>query len=130
MSRFTFQEHDFFTPQTVTNANMFFIRQCLHNWTDEDCVKILRCFVPALEKCKNGTSLLINESILPKLGSMSRPQERLVRHVDMSMLINVGGRQRSSDDFRKICKDADERFEVVREYNMGSMGLLEVQLIK
>ncbi|KAI0468883.1 S-adenosyl-L-methionine-dependent methyltransferase [Xylaria cf. heliscus] len=129
-SRFTFQEHDFFTPQIATNAHVFFIRQCLHNWTDEDCVKILRCFVPALEKCKDGTPLLINESVLPELGSMSRAQERLVRHVDISMLINVGGRQRSADDFRKMCKDADKRLEIVKVYCTGSMGLLEVQLIK
>ncbi|KAI0455768.1 S-adenosyl-L-methionine-dependent methyltransferase [Xylaria acuta] len=129
-SRFTFQEHDFFTPQTVTNAHSFFIRQCLHNWTDEDCVKILRCFVPALEKCRDGTPLLINESVLPELGSMTRSQERLVRHVDISMLINVGGRQRSADDFRKMCKDADERLEVVKVHSTGSMGLLEVQLVK
>ncbi|GAW14657.1 hypothetical protein ANO14919_040600 [Xylariales sp. No.14919] len=129
-SRFMFQEYDFFTPQPVTNAELFLIRQCLHNWADEDCVKILRGFVPALEKCKEGTPLIINESILPDLGSISKYQERLLRHVDMSMLINVGGRQRSADDFRKICKDADERLEIVKVYNTGSMGLLELKLLK
>lgn len=130
VARFTFQEHDFFTPQTVTNASLFFIRQCLHNWPDSSCVAILRAFVPALEVCKKETVLLINESVVPKPGNLSRLDERLVRQVDMSMLINCGSRQRTEDDFRRLVKEADARLDVVEVHSVGSMGLLEVRLVR
>jgi hypothetical protein len=129
-SRFTFQPHDFFNDQPVSTASLFFIRQCLHNWTDADCVKILRAFVPALEKCREGTPLLINESVLSNTGRMPRHEERLVRQVDMSMLINLGARQRTEDDFRRLVKEADVRLEIVMVHSIGSMGLLEVQLVR
>lgn len=112
LSRFTFQQHDFFIPQPVTNASAFFIRQCLHNWPDSEAVKILRAFVPALKQCRGDTHLIINESILPGLGQMKRGEERLIRQVDMSMMINVGARQRTEGDFRRLLNEADKSFEV------------------
>jgi hypothetical protein len=129
-SRFVFQQHDFFTDQPVSTASLFFIRQCLHNWTDSDCVKILRAFVPALEKCNEGTPLLINESIIPNAGRMYQFEERLIRQVDMSMLINLGARQRTEEDFRRLIKEADERLEIVTVHIVGLMGLLEVHLVR
>jgi hypothetical protein len=106
------------------------MRQCMHNWIDADCVKILRASVPALEECKYGTPLLLNESILPIPGAVPRLEELLIRQVDMSMLINLGSKQRTVDDFRKLIKEADDRLETVKVHNVGSMGLLEVQLIR
>ncbi|KAF2681265.1 S-adenosyl-L-methionine-dependent methyltransferase [Lentithecium fluviatile CBS 122367] len=131
-SRFSFQEYDFFTPQLITQADLFFIRQCLHNWPDAACIKILRGFVLALENCKDGTPILINESILPRPGSgvISRSEERLMRQVDLSMLINVGARQRTEDDFHRLVKAADNRLDIVKVHSVGSMGLLEVHLFK
>lgn len=127
-ARIKFQQHDFFTPQPLTDAAVFFMRQCLHNWPDEDCVKILRGFVPALEQCKDGTCLLINESILPSPGILPKLEERLLRQVDMSMLINLGSRQRTADDYRNLIKQADVRLQIVNVHSVGSMGLIEVQL--
>jgi hypothetical protein len=34
--------HDFFTPQPVKNAAIFYLRRILHNWTDARCTEILR----------------------------------------------------------------------------------------
>jgi hypothetical protein len=36
-----FSVHDFFTPQPQTNASSFFIKQILHDWSDEYCIKFL-----------------------------------------------------------------------------------------
>jgi hypothetical protein len=88
----------------------------------------LKGFVPALEQAKQGTPLLINESILPAPGVLPRADERLMRQVDMSMLINVGARLRTEDDFRRIVKAADSRLDITRVLSVGSMGLLEVRL--
>ena len=70
--RLTFQQHNFFDPEPVHDANAFLLRQCLHNYNDSDCIKILRAVVPALEKCNPRTPLLINEIIMPESGTTTR----------------------------------------------------------
>ncbi|KAF2462585.1 putative Sterigmatocystin 8-O-methyltransferase [Lindgomyces ingoldianus] len=58
-----FTVHDFFTEQPVKSAKAYYIRQCLHDWPDEACVKILSMLRPSL---KPGYSkLLIHELIVP-----------------------------------------------------------------
>lgn len=126
--RVTYQRHNFFHEQPVHDASAFFIRQCVHNWPDAECVKILRNFVPALEKCAPGTPLLINDTVLPKLGEKTRYEERGLRQLDIAMLVVINAKQRTEKEFRALLKEADERFEVRKVHSEGSMGLVEVYL--
>ncbi|KIL93975.1 hypothetical protein FAVG1_02537 [Fusarium avenaceum] len=106
--------HDFFGKQTITDANAF------------SCV--IRALVPALEKCKPGTPLLINDTILPERNEMSKYEEYLSRQVDMCMFVVAGAKERSKKQFEKILKQADSRLEVVKVHGTRTMGLLEVCL--
>jgi hypothetical protein len=110
--RLTFQQHDFFKPQPVHDANAFLLRQCLHNYNDRDCIKILRAVVPALEKCNPGTPLLINDIIMPESGTTTRLEEHHLRQVDMTMLVALGSKQRTEREFKTLLKESDPRFEV------------------
>ena len=110
--RVTFMQHDFFNPQPVHDASAFFIRQCIHNWSDGDAVKILRAFVPALEKCPPQTPLLINDTVLPEPNSVTRFEEHTLRQMDLNMLVVMGAKQRTEKEFRELIKEADKRFEV------------------
>ncbi|KAL3446918.1 hypothetical protein BJX65DRAFT_278281 [Aspergillus insuetus] len=47
---FDAQAHDFFTPQPVQNARAYSLHSILHDWSDEDGVKILQNLVPALKR--------------------------------------------------------------------------------
>jgi len=127
-SRVIYMKHNFFDPQPVHNASAFFIRQCVHNWPDQECIKILRAFLPALEKCKPRTPLLINDTVLPKRSEKTRFEERGLRQLDIGMMVVLNAKQRTEKEFRRLLKDADERFEIVKVHSDGSMGLVEVQL--
>jgi len=81
-----------------------------------------------LEKCKPGTPLLINDTVLPKLGDKTRFEERGLRQLDIGMMVVLNAKQRTDKEFRRLLKDADERFEVVKVHSDGSIGLVEVQL--
>jgi hypothetical protein len=35
--RVTFQQHNFFETQPLSDADAYFLRQCLHNNNDADC---------------------------------------------------------------------------------------------
>jgi len=111
-NRVTYMKHDFFNPQPILDADVYLIRQCIHNWDDSNAVKILRAFVPALEKCRPFTPLLINDTILPSIGSITRFEEHTIRQMDIAMLLQVGSKQRNVEEFRELLKQADVRYKV------------------
>lgn len=61
-SRIMFVEHDFFQTQPLT-AEVYLFRQILHDWSDTDCVRILKALLPAL---KTGARILISECVMPE----------------------------------------------------------------
>jgi hypothetical protein len=126
--RVTYLQHSFFDPQPIKDAAAFLIRQCTHNWADSDVVTIFKSFVPGLENSGPNTPLLINDIIIPEPGTWPRHQERIVRQVDMVMLVNCGAKQRTKAEFEKLLKEADPRYEIRNVFDNGPLGLLEVYL--
>ena len=59
--RVSFAEHDFFTEQPIKGAEVYFFRWILHDWGDEDAVRILRSLVPAL---RDGCRIIFYEVLL------------------------------------------------------------------
>lgn len=55
--------HDFFTPQPVHGARAYYLHSVLHDWSDDDCVKILQALKPAMKE--GYSSVLINELVVP-----------------------------------------------------------------
>ncbi|KAL9004068.1 MAG: hypothetical protein Q9188_003103 [Gyalolechia gomerana] len=126
--RVTYLQHSFFEPQPTKDAAAFLIRQCTHNWADDDVVTIFKSFVPGLEHSSPDTPLLINDIIVPEPGTWPRHQERVVRQVDMVMLVNCGAKQRTKAEFELLLKEADPRYEIRNVFDNGPLGLLEVYL--
>lgn len=57
-----FQVHDFFTEQPIKGAKFYYIRQILHDWTDDDSIRILKAILPAMGP---ESRLVIDEVVLP-----------------------------------------------------------------
>ncbi|KAJ7617087.1 S-adenosyl-L-methionine-dependent methyltransferase [Roridomyces roridus] len=57
----TFQGHNFFTPQPITDASIFLLRSIVHNWPDEKAVQILQRLRAAAQPT---TRLLVVDMIL------------------------------------------------------------------
>ena len=53
---------------------VFYLRMILHDWPDKYCIKILKNLIPALEQ--NGGIVLINESVVPPMGTVNQILER------------------------------------------------------
>lgn len=47
-ARITCQEHDFFTSQPVTDADVYLLRMVFHDWLDPEALTILRHLMPIL----------------------------------------------------------------------------------
>jgi trans-aconitate methyltransferase len=71
-----FMVHDFFTEQPVKDADVYFFRWIMHNWTDKYAIEILRALVPALKK---GARVLVMDFVMPEPGVLPNDVERQLR---------------------------------------------------
>lgn len=56
--RISFMAHDFFRPQPVKGAEIYYFRNIFHNWPDENCKSILQNLIPALTA---GANIVIDD---------------------------------------------------------------------
>jgi hypothetical protein len=68
----------------------------LHDWPDEDCVRILRTCRAAMG---SHSLLLLGERMLEPDSARGRPTDYLI---DVHMMAMYGGRQRSEVEFRAL----------------------------
>ncbi|KAL8734016.1 MAG: hypothetical protein Q9166_001777 [cf. Caloplaca sp. 2 TL-2023] len=123
-----FMEHDFFTEQPLKDAEVYFMRWILHNWSDKYCLKILRGLVPALETKKEARIVLF-EYVLPDTPE-TRLTERMGTNLDMIMLSCFNGAERTKSEFENLFKAADERLTIkaVTKPRGSAMSVIEIAL--
>ncbi|KAI1180010.1 S-adenosyl-L-methionine-dependent methyltransferase [Nemania sp. FL0916] len=106
--RISFMAHDFFNPQPVSGADVYYLRWVLHNWPDKYCIKILRNLIPAL---KPGAKVILHEAILPSPGEVPKNLESQLRSFDLVMTTSLNAKERDLSDWTGLFQSADEKFE-------------------
>lgn len=106
---------DFF--ETVPKGgDLYVLKSILHDWNDEDGDRILRNVRGA---CEAGAHILLVETILPPA-----PQPSPVAFMDMNMLVMLGGRERTAEEYGAMMKRAGfEMTQVIRA--PGMFGMIE-----
>ncbi|KAI4668844.1 uncharacterized protein J4E78_002672 [Alternaria triticimaculans] len=104
-----FQAHDFFTPQPIREAKFYYFRHIMHDWTDEDCIRILSNIVPAMGP---KSRILIDEVVLPET---KVPWQ--VAMMDLAMMASLGGIERSKEDWMKLLGSAGLKIADVHCYD-------------
>ena len=101
--------HDFYTPQPVKGAKVYYMRTVLHDWDDEKAVKILT----QLREAMAGDSLVvIDEIVVPHKGA----SEKMVLY-DMVMLAALGAKERSEEQWRSVLERAGLRLRDISIYD-------------
>ncbi|GAA2612785.1 methyltransferase [Streptomyces axinellae] len=91
---------DFFTA-APPGGDLYLIKSVLHDWSDEQCAGILSHIREAIP---DEGRLLIVEPVLP---ATAEAQGAGVPYLsDLNMLVNVGGRERTREDFTELCRTA------------------------
>jgi hypothetical protein len=88
-------EHDFFTPQPIPSARVYYLKMVLHDWPDEQCKQILSNLKPALKK--GHSRILLNEIIIPEVGA-----NWFETSVDMIMMCAHSAQERRERDWRGL----------------------------
>lgn len=90
---------DFFAS-IPAGADCYVLKSILHNWSDNDCGRILsRC----AEASTQGTRLTIVERLRPARMRAS-PHDEAVARADLNMLIGLEGRERALSEFACMLK--------------------------
>jgi hypothetical protein len=89
-----------FFDSVPAGADGYFMKHIIHDWDDEDCLRLLR---NCREAMPNHARLLICERIVPAANEPS-----LAQVMDLVMLaLTDGGRERTEQDFRDLLARAD-----------------------
>ena len=132
-NRLKFETHDYFTAQKPVDGGAFFLKHCLHNNSDADCVRILKAIASGLEESGPGTRLIIAENVLPEWddGSLPRQQRQELLQDDISMLLLFNASKRTAHQFRQLLGEADARLRIVGMYRpiRGQMCCLDVRMV-
>jgi hypothetical protein len=104
--RCTVSAGDFFRA-VPEGSELYLMKSVLHDWTDEQAVTILRHCRGVLPP---GGCVLIVEPALPDAvdtnGEAGVTDGGVTYLSDLNMLVNVGGRERTRNDFEDVCQSA------------------------
>lgn len=91
---------DFF-KEVPAGGDIYLLKFILHDWSDEECVRILRNCGRAMAA---GGRVLVVESIIPPGND-----PHFAKTLDIIMMVNLNGRERSEAEFETLFADADLR---------------------
>ncbi|KAL1604779.1 hypothetical protein SLS60_004319 [Paraconiothyrium brasiliense] len=91
--------------EEVPSFEVYTMKWCLHDWSDEDALVILKNIRRAIKRGEH-SRLIVLESVL-KDGHMGR----MARYGDLNMMIAVGGRERDEQQWRNLASQSGWRLE-------------------
>jgi hypothetical protein len=91
---------DFFTA--VPEADIYLLKHVLHDWNDEEAVRILRRCRQAMRR---GGRVIVIEMLLEATG-----EPGIAPLMDLNMMVMLTGRERTLAEFSGLLKDAGLRF--------------------
>lgn len=97
--RFTFQEHDFYAPQPVKHAAVYFLRMIMHDYSDAYCLRILRRIVPSMAPTSR---IVIMDQVSPPVGVVPSAIERMMRTQDLQMMLLTNARERDAAEWTEL----------------------------
>ncbi|XP_044980342.1 probable O-methyltransferase 2 [Hordeum vulgare subsp. vulgare] len=108
---------------SVPKSQAVMLKLVLHHWSDEDCVKILSQCRDAIPSHEEGGKVIIIDIVVgPSLGPVMFEAQLLM---DMLMLVNTRGRQRTENDWHELFMKAGfSDYKIVKK--LGARGVFEV----
>ncbi|KAI9687301.1 MAG: hypothetical protein M1822_002344 [Bathelium mastoideum] len=119
---FEAQAHDFFTTQIVQGARAYYLHSVLHDWGDEDCIKILKQLKLAMRKTYS--KLLINEIVVPDKNA-TWP----VTAMDQLVMVLGAMKERTETQWRSLLEAAGFHITGIWTVKMGTESLIEADLV-
>jgi len=96
----------------------------LHDWSDEDCVKILKRCKEAITFNKDGGKVIIIDQVMG-LDSSNENSITPQLYLDMLVMVEYGGAEREEQEWRKIFTGAGfKQYKIIPA--LGLRSIIEV----
>ncbi len=110
-----------FLEEIHPRADTIVISRILHDWDDETAIKILKNIHDALE---HDGQLLIFEMVIPE-----DPEHDIGVSLNFNLLVNVGGKERTNQEFENIFKIAGFGIRSIKRRE-GVISMIVVEKLK
>ncbi|KAL1808278.1 hypothetical protein ACET3Z_025268 [Daucus carota] len=112
--------------QAVPPANVALLKWILHDWNDEECVKILKRCKEAVESSKEkGGRVMIIETVVnadEKQKQVDEETRETQLLLDMLMMVLVGGKERDEKEWGQLFADAGfTRYKITPIFGFRSL---------
>jgi hypothetical protein len=112
-----------------SGADVYLLKSVLHDWDDEHCGVILRQCARAMSaESKRGARLLVIERIRPERFSPTARDQAIARS-DLNMLVSLGGRERTAQEYGALLSAAGLRSVRVVEL-VNAFSLIEAKVAR
>ncbi|KAK4486970.1 hypothetical protein RD792_006285 [Penstemon davidsonii] len=109
---------------SIPRADAVFLKWILHDWSDEDCVKILKKCKEAIPSKDNGGKVIIVEIIVDDQKKLDHEKVETQLFFDMEMMTIIAGKERTEKEWAKLFFDAG--FTSYKITLLGLRALIEV----
>ncbi|MCD7467906.1 hypothetical protein HAX54_005608 [Datura stramonium] len=94
--------------ESVPSADAMLLKWILHDWSDEDCIKILKKCKEAIPSKENGGKVIIIDMVLMdrNLEKGEKKSYETQLFFDMLMMVHVSGKERNQQDWAKLFVNA------------------------
>ncbi|KAM3319526.1 hypothetical protein P3S67_006726 [Capsicum chacoense] len=91
--------------KSVPSADAILLKWILHDWSNEDCVKILKKCKEAIPSKENGGKLIVIDIVIDNKNRDDKSFETQL-FSDVLMMVHVSGKERSEQEWTKLFFDA------------------------
>ena len=92
-------------------AKFYYLRNVLHDWTDDKCCAILKNIAGAMAK---DSLVLIDEMVLPNVGVSDRAAT-----LDLTMMVAAGAIERTLGEWQALLDMAGFKIERIETYTVS-----------
>ena len=114
------QAYDFFKPQPVQGARIYFLGSVLHDWPDQDARKILRNVTSAMTR--GYSMLLLSENVIPTTGCNPH-----LSAMDLTMMTLFGSQERTVEHWRKLLESEGLKLVMIHTIPSCLKSVLKVE---
>ncbi|CAG8004132.1 unnamed protein product [Penicillium salamii] len=109
--------HDFFQPQPIQGARIYYMRRIIHDWPDEKAAEILKNTKAALGP---DSVILIDDMVLPNAGV-----HWYGTVLDMTMMAGLAAQERTEEQWNSLMEMAGLKIQKVYTYTSFYNSILE-----
>ncbi|KYK57376.1 hypothetical protein DCS_04385 [Drechmeria coniospora] len=123
--RISFVAHDFFTPQPI-QADIYLFKWVFYDWPNKDISRIVKALVPALRPGARVLVLDLMVDVTPEAAAVTpRSLLKYSNVISLKTLSLFGHTKQAAKKMTEIFKEADARFDIVRDDIEGNFVTFE-----